>query len=122
MSYYSEYGEEAVSTFIEERESLEDALDEVQEERDEYLRVLTQCFWAFHDVNPLDANKFWWSEPTLQTEIPATCFELYPGICISETSLTEDGKKPKSYCKLWERWTNCREVGHCVKAAANGEA
>ena len=119
MSYYSEYGEEAKDTFLEQIETLEDALDDIQEERDEYLRVLTQCFWAFHDVNPLDANKFWWSEPTLQTEIPATCFELYPGICISETSLTQDGNKPKSYCKLWERWTNCREVGHCVKAVAN---
>lgn len=119
MSYYSDYGEEAVSTFIEERESLEDALDEVQEERDEYLRVLTQCFWAFHDSNQIDANRFWWSEPTLQAEISANCFKEEPGECVSETARTIDGKKPKSFCQLWERWTNCREVGHCVKAAAN---
>ena len=119
MSYYNEYGEEAASTFLEERESLEDALDEMQEERDEYLRVLTECFWAFHHANPVEANKFWWDEPTLQAEILPKHFEEEPGECVSETSLTQDGNKPKSYCKLWERWTNCREVGHCVKAAAN---
>ena len=122
MSYYSDYGEEAKDTFLEQIETLEDALDEMQEERDEYLRVLTQCFWAFHDANQIDANRFWWNEPTLQAEIPATCFKDEPGLCVSETARTVDGKKPKSFCQLWERWTNCREVGHCVKAAANGEA
>lgn len=24
-----------------------------------------------------------------------------------------DGKK--CFCKPWERWTNCLEVGHCVR-------
>lgn len=31
--------------------------------------------------------------------------------CPHESSVV-DGKK--SYCELWERWTNCREVGYCV--------
>lgn len=32
--------------------------------------------------------------------------------CKHETDVW-DGKK--SYCEPWERWTNCREVGHCVR-------
>lgn len=31
--------------------------------------------------------------------------------CDNETSVV-DGKK--SFCKIWERWTNCREVSHCT--------
>ena len=119
MSYYNEYGEDAKDTFLEQIETLEDALNDVQTQSDEYLRLLTQCFWAFHDCNPIEANKIWWDEPTLQAELPPKCFVDKVGGCVSETALIKEGSKPKSYCKLWERWTNCREVGHCVKAAAN---
>lgn len=28
----------------------------------------------------------------------------------------------KCYCELWERWTNCLEVGHCVYMAMVGES
>lgn len=34
-----------------------------------------------------------------------------PGWCPHEHSVV-DGRK--SLCALWGRWTNCREVGHCV--------
>lgn len=30
-----------------------------------------------------------------------------------------DGKK--CFCVIWDRWTNCLEVGHCVRESANGE-
>lgn len=32
--------------------------------------------------------------------------------CPNEGSVL-DGKK--SYCTAWKCWTNCREVGHCVR-------
>ena len=35
-----------------------------------------------------------------------------PGKCVLETRRY----KGKSFCKPWDRWTNCREVGHCVYA------
>lgn len=30
-----------------------------------------------------------------------------------------DGKK--CFCVIWDRWTNCLEVGHCVRESVNGE-
>ena len=119
MSYYATHKDEAISTFQEEIATLEDALDVMQEERDERERVLSELFLACYDHCHIMANQFWWEEPLLREMFPATYFPEEPGKCVSETSLTQDGNKPKSYCKLWERWTNCREVGHCVKAAAN---
>ena len=38
-----------------------------------------------------------------------------PGDCPHEERVADIGKG-KSYCKPWRRWTNCREVGYCVKA------
>ena len=35
-----------------------------------------------------------------------------PGKCLCETRKV--GKK--SFCAPWDRWTNCREVNHCVYA------
>lgn len=36
-----------------------------------------------------------------------------PGHCENETRLADvDGGK--SFCALWDRWTNCRCVGYCV--------
>lgn len=40
-----------------------------------------------------------------------------PGKCPHEERVL-DGKK--SYCGLWERWTNCREAGHCVRESIEG--
>lgn len=41
-----------------------------------------------------------------------------PGACPYEGSVL-DGKK--SYCSLWERWTNCREAGRCVLESIEGK-
>lgn len=46
------------------------------------------------------------------------CLDLFgetpvPGGCSYETAVAPIGKG-KSYCVAWGRWTNCREVGHCV--------
>lgn len=30
-----------------------------------------------------------------------------------------DGKK--CFCVVWDRWTNCLEVGHCVRESVSGE-
>lgn len=27
----------------------------------------------------------------------------------------------KCFCVIWDRWTNCLEVGHCVRESVNGE-
>lgn len=43
--------------------------------------------------------------------------ERIPGKCPEETALTDNAK---SYCDAWGRWTNCREVGHCVHESVNG--
>lgn len=40
-----------------------------------------------------------------------------PKACPHESSVV-DGKK--SYCEPWERWTNCREVGYCVRESMGG--
>lgn len=39
--------------------------------------------------------------------------EPVPGSCPDEASVAPIGGG-KSYCRQWQRWTNCREVGHCV--------
>lgn len=36
-----------------------------------------------------------------------------PGRCDEETRLADIGGG-KSFCAVWDRWTNCREVGYCV--------
>lgn len=41
--------------------------------------------------------------------------ERQPGECPDEGAVVDIGGG-KSYCIPWERWTNCRCVGHCVYA------
>lgn len=41
-----------------------------------------------------------------------------PGKCPHEERVL-DGKK--SYCSMLERWTNCREAGHCTREAMEGK-
>lgn len=36
-----------------------------------------------------------------------------PGRCQHETSLVDIGAG-KSFCARLDKWTNCREAGHCV--------
>lgn len=38
-----------------------------------------------------------------------------PFSCI-DSGATVDIGGGKTFCKPWQRWTNCREVGHCVFA------
>lgn len=45
--------------------------------------------------------------------------ERIPGDCPEESRLTDN---LKSYCDVWQRWTNCREAGHCVYESMNGES
>lgn len=40
-----------------------------------------------------------------------------PGDCPHESSVVDIGGG-KSFCDLWQTWTNCREVNHCVYADA----
>ncbi|MEC4272726.1 hypothetical protein VJ923_06110 [Adlercreutzia sp. R25] len=37
---------------------------------------------------------------------------MAPGDCPDEGTVI-DGKK--SYCVPWERWADCREMGHCTR-------
>lgn len=37
--------------------------------------------------------------------------------CPHESSVV-DGKK--SFCELWQKWTNCREAGNCVYETYGG--
>jgi hypothetical protein len=39
-----------------------------------------------------------------------------PGDCPEESAVVAIGGG-KSYCKAWGCWTNCREMGHCVRDA-----
>ena len=108
--------EDGVDLMREQITELEDMLDSAQERADEHERINEVVYRAFHDFcaergEVVEANKLWWSEPTLQEIFQPKHFEDEPGKCVSEVSLV-DGKK--SYCKLRERWTNCREVGHCT--------
>lgn len=45
-----------------------------------------------------------------QLQLP---MEHQPGACPNEGATVDIGGG-KSYCIPWERWTNCRECGHCV--------
>lgn len=45
---------------------------------------------------------------------------MTPGSCLNEGAVADIGGG-KSYCIPWERWTNCREVGHCTLDAAKDE-
>lgn len=52
----------------------------------------------------------------LPNQIALDLFETprrIPGNCPDELSTVDIGGG-KSLCKLWDRWTNCREVGYCV--------
>ena len=37
---------------------------------------------------------------------------MTPGNCPHETMTAFNDRK--SNCSIWNRWTNCREVGYCV--------
>jgi len=41
-----------------------------------------------------------------------------PGKCMLEARRY----KSKSFCMAWDRYTNCREVNHCVYADCRGDA
>lgn len=45
---------------------------------------------------------------------------MTPGRCPNEGAVADIGGG-KSYCTPWERWTNCREVGHCTLETAKNE-
>lgn len=34
-----------------------------------------------------------------------------PGECQHERKVIDD---KKCFCKIWDKWTNCREAGRCV--------
>lgn len=38
---------------------------------------------------------------------------MTPGECPNEGAVADIGGG-KSFCIPWDRWTNCREAGHCV--------
>lgn len=44
-----------------------------------------------------------------------------PGECPDEGAVADIGGG-KSYCVPWQRWTNCREAGHCVMESIGEEA
>lgn len=106
------YDDESRATFLEQIETLEDALDNLQDTTDEYERLATNLFWDLHTHNTVLANKAWWEEPTLQELVPAQCFKDEPGECVGEIACI-DGKK--SQCAFWNQWTNCREMGYCTR-------
>ena len=39
---------------------------------------------------------------------------MKPGDCPNEGTIVKVGDGVKSFCEPWGRYTNCREVGHCV--------
>jgi len=43
-----------------------------------------------------------------------------PGSCPNEGAVADIGGG-KSYCITWEKWTNCREVGHCTFESVKNE-
>lgn len=43
-----------------------------------------------------------------------------PGQCPHEAKVLDIGGK-KSFCAPWDTWTNCREVGYCVKERWHGK-
>lgn len=53
-----------------------------------------------------------------QMELPLS-WEPTPGECAWEGAVADIGGG-KSYCIPWGRWTNCREVGHCVMDSTEG--
>ena len=91
-------------------EDLEDSLFTETSRADENERIAVNLFYALRGQNQQAANQFWHDEETMQALIPARIFPQKPGTCIEETSLIDT----KSYCEMWQRWTNCREVNHCV--------
>ena len=104
---------EQVETLLEERDSLEDLADRLQDECDEWQRLTNILFRALHDCNNTVANQFWHDEPFLQEIYRPEHFTESPGLCLGETSRVDN----KSWCQMWERWTNCWEMGHCTKTA-----
>lgn len=57
-------------------------------------------------------------------ELPGQqCFDLFgkcePFNCQHESSVVDIGGG-KSFCELWQKWTNCREVEHCVYQGTEG--
>lgn len=46
--------------------------------------------------------------------------EPTPGNCPHEGRVLDIGGK-KSWCVPWETYTNCREVGHCVRRRWHGK-
>lgn len=47
-------------------------------------------------------------------------FSCNPFNCPYESAVVDIGGG-KTFCDLWQRWTNCREVGHCVYQSIGGD-
>lgn len=61
----------------------------------------------------------------MRHELPGQqSFDFYgkhtPFNCEHESAVVDIGGG-KSFCDLWQRWTNCREVGHCVYQSIGGD-
>ncbi len=94
----------------EEYNDLRDYCSTVEDERDEYMRVLTECFHAFHEACPVMANRFYWSEfDTMKELIPPNLFLKFPGNCIYETGI----QRGQSWCEGMDSYTDCRITGKC---------
>ena len=108
---------ESLEMLYERIDDLEDALCGESERADESERLVTELFHAFHSWDAKHANQMWHDEPTLHELLPEKSFPRVPGKCVGETMLVDT----KSYCGIWCRWTNCREVDHCTIGGTDGE-
>jgi hypothetical protein len=103
---------ESIETLYEQIDDLTDDLDNANERADENERLVTELFHAYHDSDPIQANRLWHDEQTLQELLPSHCFKFEPGQCLGEIACI-DGKKVE--CAFYGKWTNCRERGHCTR-------